>query len=415
MLLNVIIVFFYIYCVQFKGIPISSSKWIFILLGGYSLIFKRAQLDFFLKTSFVRISLIIFSFLLFFSIAVPLIMGTNDFHLSYSVFLFILEDFFGCFFLFLFLDRDGELSVERFFNIYANVAFVQSVIIILMLFSNSARTFFWGIQEADFSAISERYAGIRGMGLAASVTYDLGVILSLALIFLVYNITQHSKNIKLDLIKYTIILMAVAISGRTGLIGFALSLLIILPNIIRKNNVFTLLKFSFIFATFFCCVVIAYLELIPLDIRKNIDAYVFESILNYQQTGSFRSSTGDNLKQMYFAIPWDTFFFGDGKYMENGFYYMKTDVGYMRNILFWGVFPSFLLYSLYGYWTHRSYLSGKKNFQWSFRFLSLLIFVYYLIVNGKGDFLLGCRMATKLFILVMYTSTFGKFENEYRT
>jgi hypothetical protein len=63
------------------------------------------------------------------------------------------------------------------------------------------------------------------------------------------------------------------------------------------------------------------------------------------------SSSGHTLfKQMYFDLTAHQLILGDGRYTEyNGLYYMHTDAGYMRNILFFGIsgMIALIIYQLY--------------------------------------------------------------------
>ncbi|EPH6686837.1 hypothetical protein ACSYPI_004774, partial [Escherichia coli] len=75
--------------------------------------------------------------------------------------------------------------------------------------------------------------------------------------------------------------------------------------------------------------------------------YTFEFISNYSQTGKIETESSNILKDMYFPISSHTFFWGDGYWLDpngNG-YYMHTDAGYMRSILYGG-FINILLLSL---------------------------------------------------------------------
>ena len=72
---------------------------------------------------------------------------------------------------------------------------------------------------------------------------------------------------------------------------------------------------------------------------------------NFFENGSIGTSSSEVLQTMYFQVSEKTFFLGDGYWINpNGFgYYMGTDAGYMRHILYYGLFPSLFLYLLYIY------------------------------------------------------------------
>ena len=70
---------------------------------------------------------------------------------------------------------------------------------------------------------------------------------------------------------------------------------------------------------------------------------------NFISTGSFNNASLNHLiEDMYFMPDIDTLLFGDARYMEEGtgLYYMHTDAGPMRQILFWGIFFTAFIYLL---------------------------------------------------------------------
>lgn len=407
MILNVVVLFFFVFCVQFKGIPLSSSKWIVVALALFSVIRSSNNWTSFITSSLIRKSFVFFILLIFFGFFFPFFYGTDDYSVAYGSVLFFVEDFIGSYLVLIFLNRNGKFSEKMFFETYSWVALIQSLIVIGMLVFPDLRMLIWNAQEADFSQISERYEGIRGMGMAASVTYDLGVVLSIALIFVAYNMSERDyENIKLDLCKYAVIVIGIALTGRTGYFGLLLSIIYLFVDFIRKNNLKILGKG---FVSIILGVVIlnlAYDKFIPMDVRDDVEAYALESYVNYEETGEFKSTSGTHLQQMYFPIPLKTFLLGDGLYTENGAYYMHTDAGYMRNVLFWGVFPSLLLYALYFFWTKEIVVRVRFVSEKNIAFIAVLLLSLFLITNYKGDFMLGCRMATKIFILFTFVSVF---------
>ena len=68
---------------------------------------------------------------------------------------------------------------------------------------------------------------------------------------------------------------------------------------------------------------------------------------NLYETGSFNNASFDHLvEDMIFMPEDDTLVFGDGMYTEAGtnLYYGHTDSGFMRQILFWGIFFTGAMY-----------------------------------------------------------------------
>lgn len=107
--------------------------------------------------------------------------------------------------------------------------------------------------------------------------------------------------------------------------------------------------------------------------------FAFESIINFTQTGKATTRTSEVLfGSMYFPLDLSTFIFGDGYYTSiNGGYYMGTDAGYMRNILFFGILGLILLFSF-----QILFLNWKNK---DTKFLNVLILIYILLVHVKGE------------------------------
>ncbi len=75
-------------------------------------------------------------------------------------------------------------------------------------------------------------------------------------------------------------------------------------------------------------------------------SWIFEGFLNIAQSGKFSTnSTTYILDKMFVQISADTFFFGDARYTEaSGLYYMGTDLGIIRPLLFWGIGGQIIYY-----------------------------------------------------------------------
>lgn len=122
------------------------------------------------------------------------------------------------------------------------------------------------------------------------------------------------------------------------------------------------------------------------DIQPFID-WLLEPVFNFIENGKLESASTNQLGKMYenFAPSDKTLAIGDGYWLGiNGTgYYGKTDVGFMRNILFGGVFYCILLYSLIAFFLFFLYqkLKQKKGS----KFIILVMSVQFLLFELKGD------------------------------
>lgn len=333
----------------------------------------------------------------------PLIVNnSSDINNTYATLVLFTEAFIGSILIIYFLFNKKDL----YFLLYSIVviALAQSIIILLMLFIAPLRDFIFSITLTTGAALFERYDGFRGLGLAASLTYDLAVFLSISLIILSYLFIKSYLSIKKTILFWIIIFFAICITGRTGLFGAFLSILFILvSNLTSKSHQkkMFILSLSTIFILLFLFLLISLFFPKHFDLVNSIfTKYTFEFISNYSQTGKIETESSNILKDMYFPISSHTFFWGDGYWLDpngNG-YYMHTDAGYMRSILYGG-FINILLLSL----VYFVGFIGISRFskERAFRLMIILISIIYFSSEIKGDFFLGSSINIKLFFLLL--------------
>jgi hypothetical protein len=411
----IILLFFYIFGVSFSFIPLNTSKVVFLyLIIIYIISFFNKQNNF-LKINkdiyYISIFLII---LLLLSILYTTFHSTGDFAIAYAYFIMLSETLVGIYLFYkLYLYK---YNFKGILNLFVWISLLQSIIIIMMLVSEPFRELINSITNKDITDLVERYGGFRGFGLAGSVTYDLAVFLSISMMFITYLISYDKTKRYFYISSWIIIFIAVLMTGRSGWLGAFLSLVILFFSVKNKNALKSIaILFLLIFTFIFLIVFILsnyYPETYEVLILKIIP-YAFEMFFNLYETGSMTTHSIEILNHMYFPIEIKTFFLGDGYFSNpNGFgYYMGTDAGYMRQILFYGLLPSSILYILYIFLFYKLYLYTKiyKN-AW------LLVYMmagYYFLMQYKGTFLTGSSMNIKLVFLLLVFSIFT-FKNNYK-
>ncbi len=114
--------------------------------------------------------------------------------------------------------------------------------------------------------------------------------------------------------------------------------------------------------------------------------WAFRPFKRFIDTGKFGDGSSDILlNRMYFIPKTKTFLFGDGKYTEFGKYYMNTDAGFMRIMLYSGIFAQGFIY---------------------LSVLSLLIGCLYAIKNISKS---GCM---PIFLSMLFQFLFFEFKGE---
>lgn len=128
------------------------------------------------------------------------------------------------------------------------------------------------------------------------------------------------------------------------------------------------------------------LGVIVLSVKDTVPAlndwYIWATtpIFNLLKTGSFNNYSANHLlNDMIFVPAWQTILHGDGWYTDlaTGLHYMKTDVGFMRQLLFWGLGGTLLSYFIV--FSSLTLLSAKH------KVLITLLFIVFVIFEIKGE------------------------------
>ena len=113
-----------------------------------------------------------------------------------------------------------------------------------------------------------------------------------------------------------------------------------------------------------------------------IDSFIYG--LNYGQI-TFGGSTNHMIEDMYFVPEENTIVFGDGYYTNmDGSYYMHTDVGIMRSILFYGIIGCMIGYGTLLAYCASVYEKMRCNKDYMGRLCTIFIFTVTIIYEFKG-------------------------------
>lgn len=225
------------------------------------------------------------------------------------------------------------------------------------------------------------WSGFAGFGMTIYCT--IGVILTCVLLLL------YNKKFK-EQMKYTCILFFIFLGNMFyGRSGMFISLLCILLTIFKvyfkkgKHLIVTLLTLTL---STMCFIYIA----------KNFNAKIntwyrwcFSILVSFLERGELHDgSLNILLNHMYWIPNITTLIFGDARYMQNGAYYMHTDSGIMRPLLYYG-----LPYCLLGYfsvtnmfYSIKKYLTFKIfNSKKDANFIVFLFMISTLLFEIKGE------------------------------
>ncbi|MDR0732859.1 MAG: hypothetical protein LBF08_02180 [Dysgonamonadaceae bacterium] len=214
---------------------------------------------------------------------------------------------------------------------------------------------------------------------------------------------KHLKGATAFLVMVLLIL-GIALSGRTGFIGLGLGVLLYVVfnwrnfslmgrHIVRISGGLALLT------------VIFYTTLTPQqkdDFTNQLLPFALEAYYEWEITGELATaSTDDLIKEHYYPLDTETILWGRGGNSDSGIGFRHTDAGYMNSVMFGGVFYVLLLaFYQYLYFRQPMRLSrrlqsreGKINF-----FCFFILFAHMFILEYKGN-ALGTQHITEVLLL----------------
>lgn len=349
---NCILTFFYIFGFSFyKGQGLDSSILVAIYLF-FCLLIRRSysnRVIFFLKSVYFRNIVFVYLIINIYAMIVLMINASKDFSFLWTFFHMFILICIGILLYYYFVSYRCERQILN----YIIIAFtVQSLIEWLAFLFPEIKAIVNYTKSAETIAQGQSYAGVRANALSGSDFFGLSA--AYAIVFLLYwsqnnTLSRNSQVIKVML--YVILLSGTFFAGRTGYVGLVIAILyLFFLRVVRKRRRIALSWLDFLLGIIGGVIVFMGIMFFSKLYDNNENIYnlfnfTFQSIVNKRNDGSFNISSLDSLKNMYFEINPMTFLIGDGQYTtESGRYYMNTDVGYLRVILFMGIIGFFLLF-----------------------------------------------------------------------
>lgn len=288
--------------------------------------------------------LIIFLILVLLTYIVPITKNTLDF--SY------LSNY-GYYFGRLFILTGTVILVGNFFQ-YINLIIdaidtyvVFSIILLIPTFHNSYMRIVM-LNNMSFQQMNDLYSndyytrfGLQGFsGFGCTIMSAIAILLCC---YMIVEAVQFNRKKRTYIVKMIISIIGTALYGRSG---FLISLVIISITIIYLAIFYQKIMALLYFIT--GVIVIFILFIINAGELEQINSirWMFEGFFNYLNYGHFTTTSSNHLSNMFVHPSLYTFLYGDGYYTMGGQYYMSTDVGFLRPLLFWGIMGELLYYSL---------------------------------------------------------------------
>lgn len=359
----------------------------------------------------MNIRLFFIFFLFYFVTVILAVLCSGDFDIQYMI--YFLCRFFGIcaglsvFFIYRYFQHKYSLRISF------NRLFLKSVLFyiygtIFFIVCPPLKTFWSSILadlgQNDFSNVIE-YA--TRFGFAGFSGFWCTFMVCVATVVCCYLFLNNEISLK-QMKRYSLVLLAGSFFyGRVGLVVTFLTLgLFSLYLLFHKKP--RLVEFYLFLLVFIICLVVSVYFIFP-DTRAVIE-WAFEPVLNFFQHGEFSSASTDSLGNMYKNFnPSDaTLLHGDGYWLgtDGKGYYGKTDVGFMRNIYYGGVFYTAILYAVPISFICLFYVLLKQRGKHGSSFFSFLMFFQLLVFEFKGDIaFIFLKFYLPCFFSVLYEKT----------
>lgn len=414
-ILIIILLSFFVYRFYFNFISTTFQQ--VIMYGGmglYMLMNYHRLLKYFSNmgkfTRIIIIALIMNITVLAATFFIPIIYQTNDFSfftsnlrgLSYTFSYFIILDLIKTY-----LEPSNLRDSFMELFVYSSTVYVLFTIVTLLF--PSLKSFWLSIiqeSERNLYLLENNASYIARFGWAGFSSFVPTFYVSIAVLFNLYLLLKNFKsNNKLNnkyLITLFFLLLGNSFYGRIGLFNsLALIVFSLIYIIIRSNK-----KHYALFLIGGSSTLFLLLSIIQKFIPKMQYWYnwIMDPIINLLSTGQLNTTSTDHLSSMYFVPTLRTLLFGDGFYAGTlgNAYYMNTDVGFLRPMLFYGIIFLVIGYGISILLAFSISFNNRDNYFLSF----MLIFTLFLF-EAKGEINLTL-------LPILYTLFIAEVENRKR-
>jgi hypothetical protein len=291
----------------------------------------------------------------------------------------------------------------KFENIYVkSTAFYiwgTTIFIIFPPIKNLWSSLLADLGKTDFSNVVEY---ITRFGFCGFSGFSCAFMVCAACIYLIY--LYLNKGITENKFRYYSLLFIIG-SFFYGRIGMVVS--VVLLELTALYSCFHKKSKLLFFYNFLLFLIISIFYIIYCSFQNSniFIKWLFEPVFNFFEHGKLESASTDGLKKFYesFHPTNKTLFIGDGFWIDGDAYYGHTDVGFMRNIYYGGIFYTFFLYLIPLSLSFFIYWQMKKMDKKGSGFLCMLLLILFVLFELKGDitFVFIKAFLPMLYLLVM--------------
>ena len=339
------------------------------------------------------------------SISVPIVYGTYDFSILQSK-VNILVSVFNIYQIVLLLHLKTKNSIYLITKYLFIVLLIQSSIILISLLNTDIAQAVASLSKSSTSVerMFDLYGGARGLGWTNYSAFGLAIIFAVLILIAFFAFYKKYITIYSFLCVLFLSIIAGFSAGRTFFLGVFLGCIPLLKT-----------KYSIFIVSITCLLVVISMTIDISKIDNNsiltLYQYSLEPLFNYLEKGEFTTtSTSYLIDKMYFPLTEKQILFGDGYYTDpiSKFYYLNTDAGYMRFILYYGVFFSLGLYLCFLTFSC-SVIKSLKGDAFG-RYLIITFVISAFIFHYKGEVILFASGFNKIVLIYLIAFSFEKMQ-----
>ena len=263
-------------------------------------------------------------------------------------------------------------SIDTLLIMFIMAIVVNDLISLAGFINSGIKSFILSIQ--DFTNMdkveSTSEFGSRIIGIGRNNYFNGGVTNGMGIILAFYLMAQKRLHQFWGMALVLIMAVVGLFIARTTIVGTALGGIYYVLSVKNKTK---------ILKGIFTITIITYMVVASGLFEGMNTSHAFEIFEYYDKLDEIESLS--KMESMYNRqIGIETFFIGDGLSKDGDSYYMHTDVGYMRNIFYFGIMGTLFGYLYYEYYILKQlYLQDLES-----KLFVLTLAVYLLILNLKG-------------------------------
>ena len=376
------LLFSFIYPVIWNFFPVAFSR----IMGVVGLIYAIV----YIKSNFVSVQyrniVIGYAILIIIAIFQSAINDAFDVEFVKHVLIIPLLNYFGALLLYVIVGKEGH-TFGRLCDYILMIALFQAIISFAMFISPELSNSIFSLIHYEqnvvdlHESLTHRLMGIGQAFWGAGINYGVDL-----LILAVLPDVKGSFINKYKILYWTIaaiIILAGILSARTFFISF---IFVFLYFILMRKNIFTIIVNSYKYILIIPIFLFLY-QFVETQMGtrfEKVESHAYELFNNYEESGELESSSTNKLRNMYDIIPSETktWIIGDGKFKnEDGSYYMYTDIGYFRQIFFYGLIGLFIFLIVVIY-VYRKCIKQYTNP--AIRIFLFLLLLFELTLNLKA-------------------------------